>query len=303
MTTFAFRINCLLSGDHIETMEPSIAVALPAPGPELKVLLQEVHERTAARSLILWSGGFASEDEARTAGAPVQRAVMLAGLMLGVGIDVGTDQVVSPAARRKDGEPDAHLQPDVHGLQIVPQLKGEMLFGFLRVDRPLKRIPPGDFAKKVTECYAFDRPLTKKQVLAAQLYNQSHFYSSDAGRFLTLISAVEALVEQTSKSDAAVALVESMIEVARAKDDLSEPERESLCNGLRELRRQSISASCRKLVHTHCGETAEEDFGRAYKIRSTMLHRGEPPPGIDLMTECLGLDGIVRRLVVAHLSD
>ena len=67
--------------------------------------------------------GFNSEEEARTVGMPVKAALMLAGSLLGVGIDVGTDQVMSPAAKLKDDQPDERLQPDVHGLQVVPEIK------------------------------------------------------------------------------------------------------------------------------------------------------------------------------------
>jgi hypothetical protein len=154
----------------------------------------------------------------------VKTAVMLAGVLLGYGSDVGTDQVMSPVAHRSDGQPDEHLQPDVHGLQVVPEIEGRMLFGLVRFGGLVPKNFPESFQIKVTESYALNKTFTKQQTLAAQLYNQSHFLSSDAARFVTLISAVEALAEQRSRSSAAVALIDRMMEMAAAAgnpDDLN----------------------------------------------------------------------------------
>jgi hypothetical protein len=156
MGTYAFRINCMLAGGHIETREREIPIALPAPTPPIRMYLPEPQNRTEHPFLTLWGGGFLSEAEAGSAGTAVKTAVMLTGLFLGVGIDVGTDQVLSPALQRKDGQPDARFQPHVHGLQIVPEIDG-MLFGGIRVRRVVTVFSTGDFADKVAASYALGR--------------------------------------------------------------------------------------------------------------------------------------------------
>ena len=228
MTTYAFRLTCKLVGDHF-TIKESTPLVLPAPTPPIKVMLGKSTDRIGGRTLTLQGGDFSSEAEARAAGLPVKTAVMLAGLLLGVGIDVGTDQVLSPAPRRRDGQPIAHWQPDVHGLQVVPELD-RLAFGFAYLSRPILKRPisNSDFEEKVAESYAPDKALTKKQTLAAQLYSQSHFQSSDAARFLTLISAIEALAERHRWAPATVALVNRVIEKTVTAGDLEESERKSL---------------------------------------------------------------------------
>jgi hypothetical protein len=131
MRTDAFRIKCKLTGGDFGTNEREFPLALPALIPPIIVSLPERGSPTEDQFLILQGGGFTSEEEARAAGGRVKTAVMLAGVLLGFGIDVGTDQVISPAGHRKDGQPDEHLQPDVHGLQVVPEIEGRMLFGFI----------------------------------------------------------------------------------------------------------------------------------------------------------------------------
>jgi hypothetical protein len=277
MTTYAFCFTCKLAGDNFAIKE-NTPLILPAPMPPIQVILGKSKDQTGDRTLILQGGGFSSEEEARTAGMPVKTAVMLAGLLLGVGIDVGIPQP----------------KPDTEWATTL---------GFT-VDWPIlkKPISNSNLEEKVAESYAPDKALTKKQTLAAQLYNQSHFQSSAAACFLTLISAIEALAERHRRASATVALINCMIEEAATAGNLEESERKALTDGLGNLKRESISSACRRLVRTHCGDSAVEAFTRAYGIRGELLHNGEPSSETDLTVEVLHLDPLVRRLVVRHVA-
>jgi len=250
--------------------------------------------------LTFWGGGFGSEAEARASGAPVKVALTIAGVILGAGIDVGSDQVLSTAAKRTDGLPDDRLQPDIHGLQVVPELEG-MIFGFLRFDRQTVRITPESLQKAVMDYYSLKVELTKKQILAAQLYNQSHFNSTDTARFLTLISVVEVLSERRLRSTDAQKLIDQMIELTKS---VKSPDMDSLRSSLSDLKQESIGSACRFLVKKHCGDIVNaKDFSRFYTIRSVLVHRGEPPEGTDFPQEIRRLDGIVRHLICGHIVD
>jgi hypothetical protein len=301
MTTYAFRLTCKLAG-HNFAIKENTPLILPALTPPIQVMLGKSKDQTGDPTLILQGGGFSSEEEARTAGTPVKTAVMLAGLLLGVGIDVGTDQAECSIPRLADGQPNERVHSYVHGLQVVPEIDGLV---FVSISASLirkKPISPGDFEDAVAKSYALTKVLTKKQTLAAQLYNQSHFHSSDAARFLTLISAIEALAEQKRRPPAAMALVERMIEMSAAGGDLEESERQSLKVSLGNLKRESIGSACRVLVTRHCGESAVKYFTRTYGIRGSLLHKGEPPPGTDFALELQTLDPLVRHLIVQHMA-
>jgi hypothetical protein len=293
---YAFRISCFVAGGDIETEEPEIQLDLPGLHP-IQVYVSE--RKDDSEDLTVWCSGFSSAAEAHAAGMRVKTAFMLAGILLGVGIDVGNDQAVGPQFTRADGQKDERLQPEVHGLQVVPDIEG-LFFGSLRFGRAVTRITPANFQKRVAESYALRKTLTKKQILAAQLYNQSHFHSFDAVRFLTLISAVECLIEPSLRSPATVQLVERMIQLDKAS--LNEEESESLNSGLRNLKSESIGSTCRTLVRTHCGDSSAKAFRRMYDIRSKLLHNGEPPPGTDFDVEVGELDILVRKLLVRNLS-
>jgi hypothetical protein len=151
MSTYAFRITCKLAGNNFAIKE-NTPLVLPAPTPPIQVMLGKSKDQTEGWTLILQGGGFSSEEEARAAGIPVKTAVMLAGLLLGVGIDVGTDQVLSPASQHTDSQPIEHWQPDVHGLQVVPELD-RLAFGFVYFGRPILKRPisNSNLEEKVTE--------------------------------------------------------------------------------------------------------------------------------------------------------
>jgi hypothetical protein len=180
-----------------------------------------------------------------------------------------------------------------------------LAFGFVYFGRSVLKRPISNshLEEKVAESYAPDKALTKKQTLAAQLYSQAHFQSSDAARFLTLISAIEALAERQRRAPATVALIERMIEKAATTSDLEESERKSLTDGLGNLKRESIGSACRRLVRTHCGDPTMDAFTRAYGVRGELLHNGEPSPETDLVVEVLTLDPLVRHLIVRHVAD
>jgi hypothetical protein len=134
MRTYAFRLICKLAGGDIETKEREILLVLPALIAPIKVFLPKGESPPEDKALVLWCGGFTSEVAAQAAGASVKTAMMLAGVTLGIGIDVGTDQAISFGWQRQDGQPDERLQPNVHGLQVVPDLEG-MLFGGIQAGR------------------------------------------------------------------------------------------------------------------------------------------------------------------------
>jgi hypothetical protein len=116
MRTYAFRIKRKLPEGALGMNEREFLLTLPAPIPPITVTLPKRGSSTEGQFLVHWCAGFTSKEEARAVGVRVKMAVMLAGVLLGFGIDVGTDQVISAAAQRKDGQPDERLQPDVHGL-------------------------------------------------------------------------------------------------------------------------------------------------------------------------------------------
>src|SRR5690348_7928248 len=94
--TYAFRITCSLAGGVIETIEPLVILTLPDL-PTIEVHLNARNDQTKQSDITVWCRGFNTEAEAHTAGSRVKTALVLTGLLLGVGIDAGNDQITSAA--------------------------------------------------------------------------------------------------------------------------------------------------------------------------------------------------------------
>ncbi len=160
----AFRISCFVAGGDISRLKNRNPIG-PAGLHPIQVYVSE--RKDDSEDLTVWCSGFSSAAEAHAAGMRLKIAFMLAGILLGVGIDVGNDQAVKLRFTKADGQ-DERLQPEVHDLQVVPDIEG-LLFGSLRFGRAVTRITQANFQKRVAESYAVRKTLTKKQILAAQL--------------------------------------------------------------------------------------------------------------------------------------
>lgn len=89
MRTYAFRITCKLAGGDIETKGREIFWVLPDLVAPSTILLSKRGSPPEDQFLILWCGAFTSEAAAQAAGVSVKTAMMLAGVALGVGLNVG----------------------------------------------------------------------------------------------------------------------------------------------------------------------------------------------------------------------
>lgn len=300
MNTFAFRLNCKLADCHIETVAREVDMNLSGLGLTISMNFPETNSEGAG--LVAWCGGFDSESDARDTGVRFKQAIMLAGVLIGIGIDVGTDKVVSHAMNQADGQPDDRLQPNVHGLQIVPDLEN-MLFGDIVFGRPATRVSPNQLVDRINEADRLNRLINKKQWLAAQLYNESHFHTAEPAQFLTLVSAVEVLAIREKRDMSSLKLIDKLIELLSSNDELESANKESLKHGLYNLKFESIGAACRRLIKSFVGKDEASRFKAMYEVRSKMIHEGEPPPGTDLAKEIRELDFIVRRLIAKHVSS
>jgi hypothetical protein len=297
--TYAFRLVFRTSDD-----------SFPANSPEQTLTLVDVPPITVRTSpkdsgrkneVTLLARGFESIEQARAIGETLKRAVMLAGVLLHAGIDVGTNQVVSEPAKSAGGLADPRFQPDVHGLHVFPEMDHQM-FGFLRWGpRERKPYPLSEFERKVAESWQAATVLTKKHELAVQLFSQSRFQSSQLATLLMLISAVESVAEPEERSGPAA---EFLSQICKQAETLGlDTQDRSLLSALEHLKRESISAACRRLVRRYCGDDDSDAFAGAYVVRSKILHSGHTPPEQQLDAINFKLDGIVRSLLVRHVSD
>lgn len=144
-----------------------------------------------------------------------------------------------------------------------------------------------------------------KQELAIDLYGASQFEASTCARFLTLLVAVEALLEPCDRSPGAQELVRSLIEQT-AGSNLPNAEKDSIVGSLNWLFKESIRKSGGRLAQEVLGQTqyggtsASDFFTYCYDLRSQLVHEGRFD---DPDTDLLGLCNELERFVVALLGS
>jgi Apea-like HEPN len=244
--------------------------------------------------------GFSTEDGARTFGERLKLAIAIVGCETGVGIDVGRDlespsfgSSVIEAAREKYGH---QLRGALHGLDVFSE------------DLPVSRMEVSGigsatfslkgFPKKIADELAAIKALSSKQSLALELYNLAQFEPAPRVRFLNLITIVEVLTIRESMATHILEHIDKLKQAVK-ESELTADEKSSLSSRLRELKKESIGAACRRTVAKHCGATESKYFSDCYTARSELVHDGQTSG--TQMYDWSQLDEIVRRVLLAMI--
>lgn len=299
----AYRINSdadkiellkLPSGEHIRLVSDNIGTPT------------KNHNRAA-----ILGGPFASEEQARTSAEKSKLALLYWAIDQRLGIDFGDGKQRSGLTKaglamlqKQHGCP---VRNDIHGIDVYEHfeklkfasVKGEVLVG----KSPLKLTDT--FQRE----YLSSRQLTKKQTLASEIYASSFFDVSPRSRFITLVTAVEALLERPKRPD----MVEELVEEFKAKTQLSnidEQTTKSIIGSLEDLKRESITQAGRTLIgrlipnELFDGQSSADFFARCYNLRSQILHRGTVEDySVDVRHLANVMEGFVARLLLAALNS
>lgn len=129
---------------------------------------------------------------------------------------------------------------------------------------------------------------------------------SPEARLALLCSAVEALLQKSSRPEASQKLIGRFIEQAKSCQELSQSERDSLLSGLGYLMSKSIRARGVEYVKTtlgdrvYHGQLASDLFADCYDLRSAVLHARRPrPSSAEVITKALNLEQLLFDIFVA----
>jgi hypothetical protein len=254
---------------------------------------------------------FASEEQARDAAEESKRALLYWAIEQRLGIDFGDGRprsVVTKAGlsmfQKHFGCP---VRNDVHGIDVYEHVE-KMRFVKGEVKPTVGKSPPSLIDTFQRE-YLHPRHLTENQLLASEVYASSFFDVSARSRFITLVTAVEALLERPKRSDA----VEEFVEEFKAKAQLlniDERTKNSIIGSLEDLKRESITqAGCslaNRLVPNEFfdGQSSSDFFRRCYELRGQILHGGTTRDGsVDMLHLANIAESFVNKLLLAALNS
>jgi len=261
------------------------------------------HARAVVRG-----GPFESEEDARRAAEQSKRALLFWAIEQRVGIDFGDGKQRSIATneglRMLEEEHGVPFRNDVHGIDVFETLEK---LRFVHVSATAKvGKSPLNVVSAFTREYSINRTATDKQVLACEIYASSFFDISQRSRFITLVTAVEALLEPAKRPDSVQALVEELTAKA-LQAPIDKAIKASIEGSLQWLRYESIGQAGRALAQallpgkTYCGKSASAFFSSCYDLRSKIVHRGTAGKDTDIWQLASAMEEFVAHLLLASL--
>jgi len=256
-------------------------------------------------------GPYASKDQARAAAEKSKRALLYWAAEQRLGIDFGDGKqrsvVTNVGLAMLEKQYGCPLRNDIHGIDVYEHVEKLKFINF-NAKGIVGKYPPNLISTFQRE-YLNSRQLTEKQVLASEIYASSFFDVSSRSRFITLVTAVEALLEPLNRSDEVEALVEEL-KVTTQKSKIDERTRKSIIGSLERLRHQSIGQAGRTLADRLIpneffdGQSSADFFIRCYDLRSQILHRGTvEDDSVDIWHFANVMESFVARLLLAALNS
>lgn len=290
---------------------------------EIELLATPLGERMRLRSgaigtpirdhsqLAVLGGPYTSKGRARVAAEKAKRALLYWAVHQRLGVDFGDGKRRSGFTKagldmlqRQQGCP---VRNDLHGIDVYEHVEA-LRFASFHAKRTVGKSPPKLIPTFQRE-YLYSRQLTEKQVLAGEIYSSSFFDVSPRSRFITLVTAVEALLEPLRRSDAVEDLVKELATKVRLSP-IDELTRESIIGGLERLTHQSIKqAGCTLAAslmpdELFDGHSPADFFSRCYDLRSQILHRGAVERGsVDMWHLANVMEGFAAKLLLAALNS
>jgi hypothetical protein len=253
--------------------------------------------------------GFASEADARNAALQAKRTLLYCMVQNRAGVDLGDGKqrgmATNEGLKMLQEQHGAPFRNDIHGIDVYEFTKN---LKFIKVEANAVVGKNADrFSKLFSEEFPAQRVLSAKQILSAELYGSSWFDITPRSRFVTLVTAVEALLSPSSRSAEALEFVEEMQKKMEGLS-IDADQKTSLRNSIGMLKTQSISQAGRQLAEKLLGTTefdgksAAKFFNHCYNARSKILHEGAPPSGVDIDQLVTPTEEFVSQLLLAHIE-
>ena len=206
--------------------------------------------------------------------------------------------------QKQHGRP---VRNDIHGIDVYEHA-AKLLFASVLGEAQVGKNPP-KLLNTFQREYLHPRHLTEKQVVASEIYASSFFDVYPRSRFITLVTAVEALLERPKRPN----VVKGLVEEFRDKTQLSnidEKTKESIIRGLGDLQCESITQAGRTLAGRLIpdglfdGQSSADFFAHCYGLRSRILHRGKIDDELlDVWHLANVMEGFVAKLLLAALNS
>jgi hypothetical protein len=253
---------------------------------------------------------FTSKDKAGVAAEKCKRALLYWAIEKRLGIDFGGKQrswFTDAGLARLEEKLGCPVRNDIHGIDVYEHVE-KLKFVSFNAEAKLGK-DPNKLIDTFKREYIKNRVFTEKQLLASEIYASSFFDVSARSRFITLVTAVEALLKPLKRSDDVEALVKGFKDKTQ-QSIADKSTRASLIGSLEWLKYQSIGQAGRELSQqllpneSFDGRASADFFNRCYDLRSQILHYGAISGGReDIWHLANVMEEFVNKLLLAALNS
>ncbi|RTN76008.1 HEPN domain-containing protein [Enterobacter asburiae] len=141
----------------------------------------------------------------------------------------------------------------------------------------------------------------KKIKIATSMLSTSLFDESLINRIILSMTAIEVLTDRVLRDEKEIKTIDFLTNIMN-KMDVDDNTKASLAKGLNSLKLQSISKSCKKLVHTTLGRRDAELFYKLYDYRSQLVHAGHLKKEEEMFDISLKSYDLAKRLLVGYVD-
>lgn len=289
-TTHPYGVRFHLKlGSNVELVDLDDQAALPF----AKFLVLSVsRERTPAHEEARFIKRIAVGLDAFTSAGEAERAGNLLALSL---LWAAAAKRISIEFRKRTGPFPFAIRNRTIGLGLSVEAEG----------RAFTNVTMQELAGLAEEAYQLDRQVPPTFLTSMEFFAAARMESSERGRFIGLMTALEALSNQLDYGDEIGALLSSIANQLNASPTLQSDQyagiRNSLVQRVKHLRRESVRHAILRVLRTHAGDRETlRFFEEAYSLRSEILHEGYRPQ--ELSSTIHKLESVIRRVYSSMLD-
>jgi hypothetical protein len=313
MTRFDFRLRFhLCNSGRINCDQEELEVLTQPGGIRVRLTTGALGTSIKANTRAAIIGGpYSSAEDAQGAAVRAKTALLMWAVQQRLGIDVGgrqaTGAITEFGRQWIENQVGVPVRRDIHGIDVYEAQDNQR---FVSAE-PTFEVPKSqeDFIGQFRAGFLGAPALSEKEQLATELYCASFFDVSFLSRFITLVTAVEALLQPQDRSAEARSLVEAM-EKLTEHSGLENEVKQAIRGSLQWLKQESIGQAGRALVsrlldaREYGGLPAPRFFSHCYDLRSQILHTGTPKnAGVNLLEEANCCQAFVADLLMASFQS
>jgi hypothetical protein len=305
----------LVLGSTVKIASSETDILLSSPDEDEEVRLRPRAGGSALRDekeLLLTGRSYQSQSEAAHSARRWQGLLQKAFARVNIGADFGSRApeggLTKHGKKLFEGSSGRRVLDDVHGILVFECEPSNTVFARANPVGVVMGVQADRLAAALTAARELGAVMTDHEELAYDLYSASFSEPSADARFITLMMAVETLIDPHPRPLPVRAYVEMLITQTEAAD-LPKEEIESILGTLNGLRDESVGQAGRRLAsqlgdRTYMDEAPGKFFAKCYMTRSRLVHGNAPlPPRAAVAKQAASLERFVADLLSLELLE